>query len=58
MIKAVFFAFIIVSIATFNGARTKNGAEGVGIATRNTVVYSSIGILMMDFLIAQMIFGA
>ncbi|MCL2063113.1 MAG: ABC transporter permease [Candidatus Cloacimonetes bacterium] len=57
LIKAFVFGFIIVSIANFNGARTKNGAEGVGIATTNTVVSSSIGILMTDFLVAQIIFG-
>ena len=57
IIKALVFGFIIVSIANFNGARTKNGAEGVGKATTNTVVSSSIGILMTDFLVAQIIFG-
>ena len=55
--KAFFFGFIITSIANFNGARTKNGAEGVGKSTTNTVVYSSIGILMTDFIVAQIIFG-
>jgi len=58
IIKAVFFAFIIASIATFNGAMTTNGAEGVGQASTNTVIFSSIGILMMDFLIAQFVFGS
>ena len=57
IIKALFFGFIIASISTFLGARTKNGAEGVGQATTNTVVYSSIGILMIDFVIAQVVFG-
>ena len=57
IIKAFCFAFIISSIATFNGANTKNGAEGVGVSAKNTVVYSSIGILMMDFLVAHLFFG-
>jgi len=57
VIKALVFGFIISSIATFTGATTKNGAEGVGQATTKTVIYSSIGILMMDFLIAQVVFG-
>jgi phospholipid/cholesterol/gamma-HCH transport system permease protein len=57
LVKAVVFGFIISSIATYSGARTINGAEGVGIATTNTVVYSSIGILMSDFIVAQVIFG-
>ena len=57
VIKAIVFGFIISSIATFTGATTQNGAEGVGQATTKTVIYSSIGILMMDFLIAQVVFG-
>jgi phospholipid/cholesterol/gamma-HCH transport system permease protein len=57
VIKAVCFGFIISSVATYNGATTTNGAEGVGRASTNTVIYSSIGILMMDFLIAQIVFG-
>jgi len=55
--KAAVFGFIVSSIATFSGSITRNGAEGVGIATTNTVVYSSIGILMSDFIVAQVIFG-
>jgi phospholipid/cholesterol/gamma-HCH transport system permease protein len=57
LIKAMCFGFIISSIATYNGAKTTNGAEGVGKASTNTVIYSSIGILMMDFIIAQLFFG-
>jgi len=57
IVKSIVFGFIISSIATFSGARTKNGAEGVGIATTNTVVWSSIGILISDFIVAQIIFG-
>jgi phospholipid/cholesterol/gamma-HCH transport system permease protein len=57
VVKAFCFGFIIATIATYTGATTKNGAEGVGRATTNTVIYSSIGILMMDFLIAQIVFG-
>jgi len=53
IIKAFVFAFIITNIANFNGQNTQNGAEGVGKATTNTVVYSSIGILMTDFLVAR-----
>ncbi|MCK9328376.1 MAG: ABC transporter permease [Candidatus Cloacimonetes bacterium] len=57
LIKALCFGFIITSIANYSGSISKNGAEGVGISTTNTVVYSSIGILMTDFLIAHLIFG-
>lgn len=57
LIKSVCFGFIITSIACYAGSITRNGAEGVGISTTNTVVYSSIGILMTDFLVAKIIFG-
>ncbi len=55
--KAVVFGFIITSIGCFSGANTEGGAEGVGVVTTDTVVYSSIGILMMDFFVAKVLFG-
>ncbi len=57
LIKAACFGFIITSIANFTGSITSNGAEGVGLSTTNTVIYSSIGILTTDFLVAHLIFG-
>ncbi|HPM03933.1 MAG TPA: ABC transporter permease, partial [Candidatus Cloacimonadota bacterium] len=55
--KAVCFGWTITSIACFTGMNTQNGAEGVGRVTTDTVVYSSIGILMMDFIVAKLLFG-
>ncbi len=55
--KAVFFGFVISSIACFIGNRTEGGAEGVGKATTLTVVYSCILILLMDFIVAAVLFG-
>jgi phospholipid/cholesterol/gamma-HCH transport system permease protein len=57
LVKAFFFGLIITSIACYTGSNTKGGAEGVGKATTLTVVYSSILILLMDFLVAAFLFG-
>ncbi|HOE90646.1 MAG TPA: ABC transporter permease [Candidatus Cloacimonadota bacterium] len=55
--KSFCFGWTITSIACFAGMKTQNGAEGVGRSTTDAVVYSSIGILMMDFIVAKLIFG-
>ncbi len=57
LIKSLFFGVAITSVGCFVGSRTKNGAEGVGIAATATVVYSSIAILIMDFIVASAMFG-
>ncbi len=40
------------------GDRSSGGAEGVGKSTTLTVVYSSVTILIMDFIVAWILFGA
>ena len=55
--KALCFGWTITTIACFTGVNTEGGAEGVGRVTTDTVVYSSIGILMMDFIVAKLILG-
>jgi phospholipid/cholesterol/gamma-HCH transport system permease protein len=57
LIKTFFFGLIITSIACFIGSSAEGGAEGVGKATTLTVVYSSILILLMDFVVAAILFG-
>ncbi len=57
LIKAFAFGVTITSIACFQGDRTANGSEGVGISTTNTVVHSSIMILVLDFFVAWILFG-
>lgn len=58
LIKAVFFGLIITVVACFAGSRANGGAEGVGRVTTVTVVYSSILILVMDFIVAALLFGS
>ncbi|MBI9032400.1 ABC transporter permease [bacterium] len=57
LIKALAFGITITSIACYQGHKTGNGSEGVGISTTNTVVYSSIMILVLDFFVAWILFG-
>ena len=58
LVKSVVFGFIITSFACYFGDRSFGGAEGVGRSTTQTVVYSSVSILIMDFIVAWMLFGA
>ncbi|MFN3598832.1 MAG: MlaE family lipid ABC transporter permease subunit [Aquificaceae bacterium] len=54
--KAVFFGFIISAISCYFGYYTKGGTEGVGRATTNSVVTSSMLILISDYFLTAMIF--
>jgi len=58
LVKAIFFGLIITVIGCFAGSKAKGGAEGVGRVTTITVVYSSILILVMDFIVAALLFGS
>ena len=57
LVKAFFFGLIITSIACYTGSRAEGGAEGVGKVATLSVVYSSILILLMDFVVAAILFG-
>ena len=52
--KTVFFAFFIGVIACFNGIHATGGADGVGRATTNTVVVSSISVIVSDFFLTKL----
>jgi len=58
--KTVFFAFFIGLIACYNGINATGGADGVGKATTNTVVLSSISVIISDFFLTKlfMLLGA
>lgn len=55
MVKAVIFAFIIASVAAYQGFYTSGGALEVGISSTRAVVISCISILCADYLIAQLL---
>jgi phospholipid/cholesterol/gamma-HCH transport system permease protein len=52
--KTVFFAFFIGIIACYNGLNATGGADGVGKATTNTVVLSSISVIISDFFLTKL----
>jgi phospholipid/cholesterol/gamma-HCH transport system permease protein len=55
LIKTVVFAFIIVSVSAYQGYYTDGGALEVGKSSTKAVVYSSILILIFDFILAQIL---
>lgn len=56
VVKAAVFGFIISLMGCYNGYRSKGGAQGVGEATTNAVVSSSIVILIFNYIITGMFF--
>lgn len=56
MIKPVLFAVMIAIVACWKGFRSEGGAKGVGVSTTESVVISSVGILVMDGVLTRLIF--
>jgi phospholipid/cholesterol/gamma-HCH transport system permease protein len=54
MVKALFFGLVIVTISCFKGLTCREGAEGVGRATTEAVVVSSITVLISNFFITML----
>lgn len=50
-IKGATFGAVIPLISCFFGFRCQSGAEGVGLATTNSVVASSVAIIVLDFVL-------
>lgn len=50
-IKGACFGAVIPLISCYFGFRCKSGAEGVGLATTNSVVASSVSIIVLDFVL-------
>jgi len=57
LVKAGAFGFLIALMGCYHGYNSKGGAQGVGSATTNAVVSSSILILVSNYLITQMFFA-
>ena len=51
--KPLFFGFIISTIGCFFGMKTTGGTQGVGRATTQAVVVSSVMIIFTDFLLSR-----
>jgi phospholipid/cholesterol/gamma-HCH transport system permease protein len=55
LIKTVVFAFIITSVSAYHGYYTQGGALEVGRSSTKAVVYSSVLILVFNFLLTQLL---
>lgn len=55
--KAAAFGFIVSIMGCYHGFNSARGAQGVGAATTNAVVSSSILILIFNYLITQIFFS-
>ena len=57
VIKSIVFGFVVTWIAVFQGFDTVPTAEGIGRATTRTVVYSSLAVLGLDFILTAVMMG-
>jgi phospholipid/cholesterol/gamma-HCH transport system permease protein len=57
LIKSVVFAFVVTWIAVFQGYDCEPTSEGIGRATTRTVVYASLAVLGLDFILTALMFG-
>ena len=55
--KAAVFGFIIAMMGCYQGFNSKGGAQGVGRATTNAVVFASILILAANYLMTSLLFN-
>lgn len=56
IIKASVFGFVIAVISCHAGYTASGGARGVGLATTRAVVYSSVGVLVVDYFLTIVMF--
>jgi phospholipid/cholesterol/gamma-HCH transport system permease protein len=55
LIKPFVLGFTIVSLGCHVGMRTSGGTQGVGRATTNAVVASSVAVIAVDYLVTQLL---
>ena len=55
-LKALVFGLVVNWIALYQGYHAAPNSEGVSRATTTTVVYSSLAILGLDFVLTAMLF--
>lgn len=55
IIKPFFLGFVIVSIGCHVGLRTRGGTQGVGRATTNAVVASSVAVIAVNYFVTQLL---
>lgn len=57
IIKSMVFAFVVAWIAVYQGFSCVPTAKGISQATTRTVVYSSLAVLGLDFVLTAMMIG-
>ncbi|WP_192036578.1 lipid asymmetry maintenance ABC transporter permease subunit MlaE [Halomonas sp. YLGW01] len=57
MLKSLAFALVVTWIAVFQGYDLVPTSEGISRATTRTVVYSSLAVLGLDFVLTALMFG-
>ncbi|WP_269519222.1 lipid asymmetry maintenance ABC transporter permease subunit MlaE [Alteromonas sp. BMJM2] len=57
VIKSIVFALVVTWIAIFKGYDSIPTSEGISKATTETVVYSSLAVLGLDFVLTALMFG-
>lgn len=58
LVKSAVFGFIIALMGCYHGFNSKGGAQGVGRATTNAVVSSSILILAANYVLTSLLFSS
>ena len=57
LVKPLFSGFIIATVGCYFGMKTTGGTQGVGRATTQAVVVSSVFIIIVDFLVSRAMIG-
>jgi len=57
LIKSAVFGLVLAVVSCSFGFRARGGAAGVGRATTQAVVYSSVLILVADYILTSLLFG-
>mgnify|MGYP001452834829 FL=1 len=56
LFKAALFGLVIGTVACHQGFAARNGAVGVGVATRRTVVISFLLILILGYMLTRLFY--
>ena len=57
IVKSVVFGITVTWIALFQGYDCVPTSEGISVATTRTVVYGSLAVLGLDFILTAVMFG-
>ena len=55
LIKSVFFGFVITTVSAYHGYYSRGSALEVGRSSTDAVVYSSVVILILNYVLTQLL---